>query len=47
MSKLEKETFELDYQHPVMRVGQLRARRVICQSGVLQDFEKGDDITFG
>jgi len=45
MSKTKKETFELDYQHPRIQVGQLRARRVICQSH-LEDYEKGEDIVF-
>jgi len=47
MSKIEKGTIEMDYQHPKMLVGQLRARRAILQESGIQDYEKGDDIIFG
>jgi len=50
MSKLEKETFELDYQHPKMLVGQLRLRQAILQESGIQDYEPGapiDDTIFG
>jgi len=45
MKKIEKERIELEYQHPKMLVGQLRARRVICQSG-LEDYTDDGEITF-
>jgi len=44
MDKIEKERNELDYQHPKMLVGQLRARRAILGYSGLEDYEPGQDI---
>ena len=42
---MKKETKNLNYQHPEMKVIPVAPRNVLCASG-LQDYEKGDDIVF-
>jgi len=46
MSKLEKETYELDYQHPKMLVGQLRLRNALLGDSGVEDYGNDDPIVF-